>query len=353
MTKKTVPAPEAKKAQKPTSKATTKAATSKEPSKASKAPAVAAAAPNTTKAKPAPAKPVKRRASPKAKSIPADLPKLSDEDLTPQRREAVARARSIVQELDMNEQRKLFVVEYAKDGNGTQAAIRAGYSPRSAGSQAEQLLKTPEIKQAIDAILNDRIDRGLLEGDALLARWNDRALADPNSLTQFQRVACRYCWGKDHRYQYTPAEMEEERAKHDDRRARAKLDGLTDPGDFDERGGLGYSAKRDPHPDCPECFGDGKGRMFFTDTRKLQGKDRTLFAGVKQTKDGMEVLMHSQTEAEDRLARNQGLYNADQSGSKNVELTPEALGALFSGAMAKAEAKAKELAAERGLPTDG
>ena len=93
--------------------------------------------------------------------------------------------------------------------------------------------------------------------------------------------------------------------------------------------------------------------MFFTDTRKLQGKDRTLFAGVKQTKDGMEVMMHSQTEAEDRLARNQGLYNADKSGGNNVNMTAEALTELFSGAMAKVEAKAKEIAAERGLSTDG
>ena len=37
-------------------------------------------------------------------------------------------------------QRQRFVEEYLVDLNGTEAAIRAGYSPRSAKAQASQLL---------------------------------------------------------------------------------------------------------------------------------------------------------------------------------------------------------------------
>lgn len=43
-----------------------------------------------------------------------------------------------------------FVSEYVKLGNGTQAAIRAGYSERCANRQAYKLLRRAEIRAAID-----------------------------------------------------------------------------------------------------------------------------------------------------------------------------------------------------------
>jgi phage terminase small subunit len=44
-----------------------------------------------------------------------------------------------------------FVREYLKDFNGTQAAIRAGYSEKTAESQASTLLRNPKIGSAIRA----------------------------------------------------------------------------------------------------------------------------------------------------------------------------------------------------------
>lgn len=46
---------------------------------------------------------------------------------------------------------KKFVENYIKTGNGTQAAIDAGYSNKTAYSMANENLKKPEIKQKIDA----------------------------------------------------------------------------------------------------------------------------------------------------------------------------------------------------------
>lgn len=43
-----------------------------------------------------------------------------------------------------------FISEYLKDCNATQAAIRAGYSEKSAYSIGQRLLKKAEMKQAID-----------------------------------------------------------------------------------------------------------------------------------------------------------------------------------------------------------
>lgn len=42
-----------------------------------------------------------------------------------------------------------FVNEYIISANGTDAAIKAGYSKRTAGSQANDLLKRPHIKEAL------------------------------------------------------------------------------------------------------------------------------------------------------------------------------------------------------------
>lgn len=42
-----------------------------------------------------------------------------------------------------------FVHEYSVDMNGTQAAIRAGYSAKTAGSQAERLLKNVDVAKAV------------------------------------------------------------------------------------------------------------------------------------------------------------------------------------------------------------
>jgi phage terminase small subunit len=42
-----------------------------------------------------------------------------------------------------------FTKEYLKSGNGTQAAIKAGYSKNSAHDIASENLRKPEIKEAV------------------------------------------------------------------------------------------------------------------------------------------------------------------------------------------------------------
>jgi phage terminase small subunit len=51
----------------------------------------------------------------------------------------------------------LFVAEYQKDHNATQAAIRAGYSAKTAKQQGSRLLTNPDIRRAIDAQTEQRI----------------------------------------------------------------------------------------------------------------------------------------------------------------------------------------------------
>ena len=52
----------------------------------------------------------------------------------------------------MNEKQVRFCEEYIIDHNATQAAIRAGYSPKTAGVQACELLKNPNIQEKIQEL---------------------------------------------------------------------------------------------------------------------------------------------------------------------------------------------------------
>lgn len=52
-----------------------------------------------------------------------------------------------------NNKIRRFVAEYLKDQNGTQAAIRAGYSKRTANEQAARLLTKVSVKKKIESAL--------------------------------------------------------------------------------------------------------------------------------------------------------------------------------------------------------
>jgi hypothetical protein len=49
-----------------------------------------------------------------------------------------------------------FITEYLTTGNGTQAAIKAGYSPKRADQQAYENLRKPEIRRALKDRLNEQ-----------------------------------------------------------------------------------------------------------------------------------------------------------------------------------------------------
>lgn len=63
---------------------------------------------------------------------------------------------------------ELFVQEYLIDLNATQAAIRAGYSEKTAGQQGFELLKKPEIQSGINAAQQARVERTQITADYVL-----------------------------------------------------------------------------------------------------------------------------------------------------------------------------------------
>ncbi len=71
-----------------------------------------------------------------------------------------------------------FVEEYLVDLNGTQAAIRAGYSAKTAKVQASRLLTKANVRAAITAAKQDRAERTQVTQDQVLAELKKLGFAN-------------------------------------------------------------------------------------------------------------------------------------------------------------------------------
>ncbi len=63
------------------------------------------------------------------------------------------------EELKLNDRQELFVKEYLVDLNATQAAIRAGYSEKSAAIIGHENLRKPNISRAITKAFTERAQK--------------------------------------------------------------------------------------------------------------------------------------------------------------------------------------------------
>jgi Terminase small subunit len=74
--------------------------------------------------------------------------------------------------------RQRFVAEYLCDLNASQAAIRAGYSRKTAGSQGERLLKDVEVCQVINERMKERSERTGVTADKVIIELARVAFSD-------------------------------------------------------------------------------------------------------------------------------------------------------------------------------
>ena len=70
----------------------------------------------------------------------------------------------------MRKQQRLFVREYLKDLNATQAAIRSGYSAKGAFVQGSRLLSNVKIAEAIEKGFEKRADKVEIDANYVLER---------------------------------------------------------------------------------------------------------------------------------------------------------------------------------------
>lgn len=76
----------------------------------------------------------------------------------------------MIYEMKLTKKQEMFVEEYIIDLNATQAAIRAGYSKKTAGQIGEQNLKKLEIQQAINERLAEKKEKLIMKQDEILER---------------------------------------------------------------------------------------------------------------------------------------------------------------------------------------
>ncbi len=83
----------------------------------------------------------------------------------------------------MNAKQRRFAEEYVVDHNGTQAAIRAGYSEKTAKVQASQLLAKPDVTQLVSKMDGAKRAELGIEAREFLARvdelWEKSVVLQP------------------------------------------------------------------------------------------------------------------------------------------------------------------------------
>ena len=172
---------------------------------------------------------------------------------------------------------KKFVAEYLIDGNAKEAAIRAGYSPKTAAQQGYRLTQRADVQAAIAEATAEYVKSCHITKDMVLLKWWQIANADYNELSSVRRVACGWCYG-----------------------------GALTEDDDDETPVVDPS--REPDPDCIKCKGEGSPHVHIADTSKLSPAAKLVYQGAKETKFGIEVMTADRMKALDNVARHLGMF---------------------------------------------
>ena len=88
----------------------------------------------------------------------------------------------------MNHKRKIFVSEYSKSGNATEAAKKAGYSARTAYSAGQRLLKNVEVLEEIKKVQNEALARAELSVTDVVKLVKDIATKGKNETVRLRAM---------------------------------------------------------------------------------------------------------------------------------------------------------------------
>jgi len=162
--------------------------------------------------------------------------------------------------MELNAKQKAFVDEYMIDLNATQAAIRAGYSTKTARYTAARLLTIPELQEALQQRMKDRAIRTEITQDMVITELAKIAFSDATDYSQVVKY-------KKQRPVY------------------------------DENGRLS------------EVIEEEVTDVEITLTKDLSENKRAAIAGVKMNKEGIEVKLHDKTRALELLGKHLGMFN--------------------------------------------
>ncbi len=80
----------------------------------------------------------------------------------------------------LNNKQESFCQEYLKDRNSTQAAIRAGYSAKSAKQDASQILTYTNVKHRINQLIKEQLDKIKIDANFIIRELLNSATVDIN-----------------------------------------------------------------------------------------------------------------------------------------------------------------------------
>lgn len=179
------------------------------------------------------------------------------------------------------------------------------YNPKTCEAAASRLLRLVKVQRAIAAGEEARLKRVEYTQDQMFNRLHMMLAADVNEIVEHRRENCRHCHGKDFLYQWI------DEAEHE--KVCDEIDNSLEDGQMpqypSDAGGYGYDDHELPNPGCPKCGGLGTTRMVIHDTRFLSPGARMLYAGVKQTKEGIEAKVNDQLAVARLMMQHMGMLD--------------------------------------------
>ena len=218
-----------------------------------------------------------------------------------------------------DDRRERLAQEYLKCLNIAKSGELAGYADKSTSWRA---WSHPEVQERINFLKAERAKELHIEQVDVLSRLWSVATADPRELVKHKVVNCRFCWGVDHHYQWVEEEEFESAIQQAIAEEKAIQQDMpeyqaTHPTDD---GGYGFRRTKPPHPECIKCDGEGKGYIHNEDTSTLSESARLLYAGAKQTKEGVEIKMHDQMAALKLVGQHIGMCKDEVKLTGNLKI---------------------------------
>lgn len=213
-------------------------------------------------------------------------------------------------ELLTNEEEK-FCCDFVRGDKPTEAYRKNFPNTEKDSYHAMLMMKKRKILSRIVDMRDAAARAAVMDGSKVIDEWTKIAMCDVNELVQYQRVNCRHCHGAEGEYHW----KDEEEFGH-------ALAVAIDAGKKElphDKGGYGFQFNGEINNDCLECFGEGVERLFLPDTRYLSPAAKSLYAGAKRTRDGIEIITRDKDAALLNLAKYFKLLAPEQKGSDSGE----------------------------------
>lgn len=209
----------------------------------------------------------------------------------------VGLASESAQTRELTPKQEAYCLALMESGNRA-AAYRKAYEcpvntkPAWIWAEASKVGSLPHVRARMAQLMEAAATKTVANKAQLIKFLWDRIHADRREVINHVRRCCRCCYGINHQHQYRD-EMEYAETVQRVHNANMLLDESARKELPTDEGGYGFDPHREPEVTCTnaECMGDGFGKTVVSDTTKLEGAAALIYEGVKETKDGIQVIL--------------------------------------------------------------